>query len=390
MRIILYTGKGGVGKTSVAAATAVRAAEMGYRTIVMSTDPAHSLGDSLDIPLSSQPKAVAENLWAQEVDVLHELGTHWRTIQKWMTALLAWRGLDEVIAEEMAVLPGMEEMASLLYIVQHNDSGSYDVAIVDCAPTGETLRLLSFPEVLRWWMERIFPLERMTASVVRPIVKTFFNVPVPSDEVFASIKSLFAEIERMRGILIDGQSSSMRLVVNPEKMVVKEAQRTYTYLNLYGYSTDLIVCNRMLPVGLKDHYFDSWKETQERNLKIIEEGFTPIPIRTVPLLDQEVVGFPMLRRMGEAIFGEEDPTQTYFVGQAREITKENGRFALTLNLPFTSKEEVSLVQAGDELIVHVGNQKRNIILPRMLAELKTQEARLEDGRLRIIFGEEKK
>ncbi|MBI2304570.1 MAG: ArsA family ATPase [Chloroflexi bacterium] len=385
MRIILYTGKGGVGKTSVAAATALRAAQMGYRTIVISTDTAHSLSDSFDTRLSAEPLPLGNNLWGQEVDILREMETHWGAIHDWITTVMAWRGLDAILAEEMAVLPGTEELASLLRITEHHDSGKYDLLIVDCAPTGETLRLLSFPEIARWWMQHIFPIERKAAGVLRPVLGPWFGLPIPTDEVFAAVEGLYRRLERMKDLLSDPEKSSIRLVLNPEKMVIKEAQRTYTYLNLYGYFTDLIICNRVIPPTVADSYFDAWKESQNQYRRLVEECFTPLPIRDIPLFRQEVVGQPSLEEMAQALFGDDDPARVYFHGHARQILREDSHYVLTLSLPFVTKEDISLVHSGDELVVQVGNQKRNILLPRVLAGLTTTEAVLKGEVLHIKF-----
>jgi arsenite-transporting ATPase len=385
MRVLLYTGKGGVGKTTIAAATAVRSAELGYRTIVLSTDAAHSLGDAFDIPLSGEPQAIAPNLWGQETEMSQTLETYWSDIQDWMAALMAWRGMEEIIADEMAILPGMEELANLLYIANYSYSGDYDVIIVDCAPTGETLRFLSFPEHLRWWMEKLFPIGRTATSLVRPFVRPFLDIPLPGDKVFQSAERLFEELVRMRALLTDPEKASVRIVVNPEKMVIKEAQRTFTYLNLYGYTTDLIICNRMIPEEVSDRYFDSWKESQTRHYQFIEECFAPLPILTVPLLEQEVVGMSLLKVMAEALYGDQDPTQLFFRGQAQGIGSEDGHYVLTLSLPFVTKSDLSLMRNGDELTVQVGNYRRNIILPRILAGLSVKEARFEGEKLRIRF-----
>lgn len=389
MRVLLYTGKGGVGKTTVAAATAVKAAELGYRTIVLSTDAAHSLADAFDIPLSGEPKLIAPNLWGQETEMSRTLKTYWSDIQDWMAALMAWRGMEEIIADEMAIVPGMEELANLLYIVNYYYSGDYDVIIVDCAPTGETLRLLSFPEHLRWWMEKLFPIGRTATSVVRPFVRPFLNIPLPGDEVFQSAERLFEELVRMRALLTDPEKASVRIVVNPERMVIKEAQRTFTYLNLYGYTTDLIICNRLIPEEVSDRYFDSWKESQTRHYQVIEECFAPLPILSVPLLEHEVVGMPMLKVMAQALYGDRDPAQLFYHGQAQDIEKEDGYYVLTLSLPFVTKSDVSLVRNGDELLVQVGSYRRNIILPRTLVGLVVEEAKFEDEGLRIRFGPKK-
>ncbi len=252
MRILLYTGKGGVGKTTVASATAMCCADLGHRTLVTSTDAAHSLSDSFDLSIGSEPTILAENLWGQETDLSRAVNEHWGTIQQWLASLLSWRGLKDVVAEDMAFLPGMEELASLLYISNYAKSGNYDTLVVDSAPTGETLRLLSFPEILNWWMRRLFPIERTVARAIRPVLKPITGVPIPDEDVLDSIEQLFPQLDEIRTILSNPEVTSMRLVVNPEKMVIKESQRTYTYLNLYGYSTDLVVCNRLLPAQVKD------------------------------------------------------------------------------------------------------------------------------------------
>lgn len=385
MRIILYTGKGGVGKTSVAAATALRSARLGHRTLVMSTDAAHSLADCLDLPLGAEPTSITENLWGQELDIYRTIDAHWKIIQGWLEVVMAWRGIDEVLAEEMAVLPGMDELAGLLYLSNYFETEEYDVVIVDCAPTGETLRLLSFPDVLHWWLHRIFPIQRATARIVRPVITRITDLPMPSDEVFAAVKDLLAGLEDMRDILTDAEISSVRLVVNPERMVIKEAQRTYTYLNLYGYASDAVICNRLLPENLSDSYFEAWKETQERYYAMVEEGFSPLPIIKGPLMEQEVVGLKMLERFARALYGRSDPTGILYKGQARQIRQEDGAYLLTLDLPFTSKEQISLSQVGDELIVHVGAYRRNLILPRALIGLESERAKLEGNTLTIRF-----
>ncbi len=385
MRIILYTGKGGVGKTSVAAATALRSARLGHRTLVMSTDSAHSLGDSFDLPVGGDPTPIAENLWAQELDVFNEVDEHWGTLEEYLRTVMAWRGIDEVLAEEMAVLPGMEELAGLVHLIKYYEGGEYDVVIVDCAPTGETLRLLSFPDVMRWWLHRIFPLQRTAARIARPVLTRVTDLPFPEDDVFVALKDLFERLDKMRDILTDANLSSVRLVLNPEKMVVKEAQRTFTYLNLYGYPSDLVVCNRLIPPDVTDAYFTSWKESQGRYFALVEEGFAPLPILTAPLMDQEVVGLEMLERFAAALYGEDDPTPVQFRGQTQAVRQDNGDYVLTLLLPFTSKEDVHLSQIGDELVIHVGANKRNVILPRVLVGMRTESAKLEDDRLTIRF-----
>jgi arsenite-activated ATPase (arsA) len=390
MRIILYTGKGGVGKTSIAAATALRVAELGYKTIVLSTDSAHSLSDSFDTSLGGKPQLIAPNLWGQETNMTQTLRTYWDTVKSWMAALLAWRGVDEIIADEMAILPGMEELANLLYIAHYSDSEEYDVAIVDCAPTGETLRLLSFPEVLRWWMDRMFPVGRMAAHILRPAIKFASGMPMPSDEVFDSAEHLFSELNKIQDLLANTEKASMRLVINPEKMVIKETQRTFTYLNLYGYHTDLVICNRLIPDEIKDPYFDYWKRNQSEYYSMIEQSFAPVPILTLPLFEREIVGMPMLCTIGKTLYGDDDPSRLFFRGQIQSMEGDDSSYTLNLALPFIAKGDIGLMRSNDELIVQVGHFRRNIILPNVLSGLAIVGAKFEGDKLKIKFAKEDK
>jgi len=373
----------------VAAATALRSAELGYKTIVLSTDAAHSLSDSFETPLDNEPRLIIPHLWGQETELSQTLETQWGTIQRYLSALFAWRGMDEMVAEEIAILPGMEELTNLLCIVHYQDEGQYDVIIVDCAPTGETLRLLSFPEMLHWWMTKMFPIGRRVAGVVSPLARAVMNIPLPDNEVFNSIEELYSELDRIRALLTDTEKTSVRLVVNPEKMVIKEAQRTFTYFNLYGYSTDLVICNRLIPKGVGGRYFQAWKDSQRKYHQLIEECFAPLPVSDIPLMEQEVVGIPRLRVMAEALYGEGDPTAVFFQGQVQDIQKENKHYVLTLDLPFTSKEKISLLRSRDELTIQVASFRRNVILPRVLRGLAVSEAKLEEGKLKIRFLQER-
>jgi len=393
MRILLYTGKGGVGKTSTSAATALRCAELGYRTAVLSTDPAHSLGDSFETPIGSQLTELAPNLWGQEIDLLSQMDQYWGRVQGYLHALFAWQGMDSLVAEETAVLPGMEELASLMQITALADSGQYDVIVIDAAPTGSTLQLLSFPDMARWYIEKIFPFQRKTVQLARPVMKRFTDIPIPDESVFDSVQELVGYLERTSLLLSDRTVSSMRVVLNPEKMVVKEAQRAYTYLNLYGYSVDAIVCNRVFPDTLVDSYFATWKQAQQENRQLIREAFHPLPIIEVPFFGQEVAGKPMLYQMAAMLFGPEavkggagDPTQHYYVGQAQEIRREGDHYLLSLPLPLVERNEVQLHRSVfDELVIRIGNWKRNIALPLGLARLEIAGARYEQDRLNILF-----
>lgn len=388
MRVMLYTGKGGVGKTSVAAATALRCADLGYRTVVVSTDAAHSLADSFDIRIGNEPVEIAPNLKGQEIDVLHQMERYWGTVQEWLTTVLSWRGVNELIADEASVLPGMDELASLLQIVYLHDSQEYDAVIVDCAPTGETLRLLSLPEVAKWYLSHIFPVERQVMKMAGPLIRSVTDLPIPDDRVFESIRDVIMQLDRMHQLLADTELSSVRLVLNPEKMVIKEAQRTFTYLNLYGYSTDLIISNRIIPASVGDRYFNAWKGSQERYGHLVEEAFAPLPILKVPLMDQEVVGVEMLRKMADSIYGSQDPTKLFYVGQPQSIEKAGDGYLLKIRLPFVGKENVNLARNGDELAISIGNFRRNIILPRVLAVQNVKKAKFEDDYLVLTFDDQ--
>jgi arsenite-transporting ATPase len=386
MRIILYTGKGGVGKTSVAAATALRCAELGHRTVVLSTDAAHSLSDSFDVPLGPEPVEIAPNLWGQEVDVYYSMEKHWATLQRYMAAVFSWQGIQNMLAEEIAVIPGMEEGASLLWVNQHATEGRYDVVVVDCAPTAETLRLLSIPDVGRWWFERLFPIGKRATLALAPIARPLLdNMPLPDRETFDAAEALFDQLDEIHRLLSNPESSTMRLVLNPEKMVIKEAQRTYTYLNLYGYVTDAVVCNRVMPEAAQGGYFDAWLETQARYLRMVEEAFSPLPILTGPFFEREVVGFEMLRRLADALFDTDDPSRILFHGQTHRVEETDEGYTLVVPLPFVEKGDISLLRSGDDLTVQVGKYRRSFVLPRVLAGLETIGAKFEGDTLRIRF-----
>jgi arsenite-transporting ATPase len=289
-----------------------------------------------------------------------------------------------MVADEVATLPGMDELSSLLWINDHYDSGRYDVIIVDCAPTAETLKLLSFPEIAGWWVEKILPIHRRVVGALRPMVRPFTDIPLPTEEVYAAGEDLFQRLQELRDLL-GTEEASMRLVLNPEKMVVKEAQRTFTYLNLYGYPTDAVICNRLIPAEVEDQYFDTWKSAQEGYFRLVQEAFSPVPILVVPLMTQEVVGRTMLERVADVLYGDQDPTRLFFRGKVQEVVHEDGTYVLSIALPFVSKEQISLVQSGDELTIAVGGLRRNVILPRLLVGLTAQGAKFEGDRLRIRF-----
>ncbi len=385
MRIILYTGKGGVGKTTVAAATALRCAEGGRRTLVISTDPAHSLADAFDRPLGPAPTLVGRNLWAQEVNALEEMRANWGEVARYLTALFASRGIDEVVAEEMAVLPGTEELCALLQIRGHASEARFDCLIVDCAPTAETLRLLSFPDAARWYMEKLFPWERRIMRTVRPAIQPLVDIPLPRDQVFAAVERLFGRVEEVKRLLVDPTRSTVRLVLNPEKMVLKETQRALTYLNLYGYTADAIITNRVFSHELGERGLAGWRTIQARYREMIQQAFAPLPVWEVPFFDREVVGVPMLGRMAAALFSDRAPMRIYAAAPVQILRKDRDGYTLSLRVPFASAEDVSLDRVGDELVLSIGNFRRTLFLPRTLTSLRVAGATLDAGWIRVAF-----
>jgi len=377
-RTILYTGKGGVGKTSVAAATARRCAAAGLRTVVLSTDPAHSLSDSLEAELGADPTQAGANLFGQEVQAQEEMERHWDSVQGWLGSLLEERGVNRISAEELTVPPGMDELFSLLWIKRHHEEGEFDCVVVDCAPTGETLRLLSFPDVVTWWLERILPSQRRLA----PFARSLFDMPLPGDGVFEDVERLARNLVAMNGILRDRAHTTVRLVTNADRMVVKEAMRTFTYLNLYGYLTDAVVVNRLLP---SDGYFAAWSEVQREQLDLVRSAFEPVPVLTAPYLEREVVGPEMLDRLADEVFGGREAAAVLHSHIGQELVTENGRATLRLDVPFAEKGDLGLKKIGLEVVVRVGGQKRTIMLPPALAPYSARGARFEDGTLEISF-----
>jgi len=385
-RILLYTGKGGVGKTSVAAATAVLCAQRGVRTLVVSTDIAHSLADALDTPVGPTPRQIAPNLWAHEPDVFFNISRYWRTIQSYFASLFSWGGLDEVMAEEMTVLPGMDELGNLLWIGDHVDRGEYDLIVVDAAPTGETLRLLSLPEASRWWIEKIAPIGRRVQKLGGPLLRRIVGVPLPSADVYDSAEQLLERLKYVHDLLSNPESSSVRLVLNLERVSIQEAQRSFTYFHLYGYPTDMIVANRVLPAA-SGAYFDAWREAQARYLPMVQEQFAPVPVRTIPYFDHEMVGLERLAELGRALFADSDPAAFLYRGRPYSVQREDGGYTLSVELPFTSRDEISLSRSGDELILQVGAWRRNLVMPRLLLDAPTLGARMEDRVLKVRFAE---
>ncbi len=388
-RVLIFTGKGGVGKTSAAAATAIECARRGMKTIAISTDPAHSLSDSVESKEKSADLVkITPNLDIKEVNVVHELERYWQSVQTYIISLLSSQGFTDIVAEELAVLPGFEELASLLYVEEYDRNQEYDVIVLDCAPTAETLRLLSLPEVAKWYMNKLFRVERKLMKVIRPLAKGLSPIPLPSDATLDKIQELYERIAKVKEILEDSKKTSIRLVMNPEKMVVKEAQRAYTYLNLFGYAVDAVIVNKVIPEDVQDPYFKEWKKIQSRNLEEIEASFSPLPIFKVQLLPKEVVGLRMLQEMSTHIYNGRDPTEVFYEEKPFVITKENGRHTISVKLPFVEKQDIDLLNKGGELIIKIGNYKRVIMLPTLLSGLEPASAEFVDDRLVIHFEKE--
>lgn len=383
MRLILYLGKGGVGKTTSAAATAVRASELGYRTLVVSTDVAHSLADALDRPLGSAPTQLTDKLWGQEINVLDEVRQHWGELRDYLAGLLKRKGVDEVASEELAIIPGMEEVVSLLHIRRQAREGNFDVVIVDAAPTGETIRLLTMPETFQWYASRVMEWDPGTMSLAKPLVRAL----VPATNMFEQVQRLTKGVEALRETLSDPEISSYRLVVNPERIVIKEAQRAATYLSLFGYPVDGVVLNRVLPGNaVEGAFMQRLAEMQQGYRQQVHDLFSPLPIWEAPHYPHDVTGVERLGMLGRDLFKDTDPTKVQFRGAVQEITREGEEYMLRLPLPHVEIGKVGITKRGDELFISIGNFKRDMILPMLLAERPAKRAVFKNGVLEVRFG----
>jgi arsenite-transporting ATPase len=386
VRVLLFTGKGGVGKTSVAAATALRCADVGARTLVMSTDPAHSLGDSLDLWVGAHPTRVTANLWAQQLDAQERMEGHWGEIQDYLVEVFNWAGAEGIEAEELSVPPGIDELFSLADIKAHADSNEWDVLVIDCAPTAETIRLLSLPDILEWYMERIFPMGRRLNRVLGPVLHRVSSLPVAGDEVFGASRRFYDSLEGVKKVLADPERTTIRLVVNPERMVIAEARRTYTYLSLFGYRVDSVIANRLLPDEINDPWFEQWKALQAEHLDTIVEGFSPLPVLRAGLAREELVGVERLRRFADELYGSQDAMAILHHGEPMRVESNDGRYELVQALPFADRDDLEVGRRGDELLVRIGPYRRAFMLPDSLRRRPVEAAALRDGTLRITFG----
>ncbi len=392
MRILLYAGKGGVGKTSVAAATGIMTARRNLKTLVMSLDPAHSLSDAFDLDRSlmdknsGTPVPIADRLWIQELDVHQEISNHWGEVHNYLTLLLNAAGIEDVLAEELAILPGMEEVAALLYVNQYAKEATYDLIILDCAPTAESIRFISLPKTLEWYMKKVFRLERRLVRYMRPMAKKLADVPLPQDEYFASIERLFQRLQGVDELLVDPQVTSVRMVSNLEKMVLRETQRAYMFFSLHQLSIDAVVLNRVFSMQTTDSFLQEWHESQQNYLQLAKSYFHPLPLLQVPFYRSEVLGYERLEALGEAIYGSRDPSEIFYRRRPFEFLQENGHHIVKLHLPFAQKHEIDLSKVGEELVVKIGNFKQNLILPRTFVPLQARKAQLQDDYLVIHFG----
>jgi arsenite-transporting ATPase len=374
-----------VGKTTTAAATALRCADAGLRTIVLSTDPAHSLADAFDVPLTSVGSPITPRLWGQQLDAQERLEDAWGEIQGYLKEVLGWAGLDAVEAEELSVIPGLDEIFSLSDIKSFAESGTWDVIVVDCAPTAETIRFLSLPDVLSWYMERIFPVERRLVKAVRPIISRVTSLPIAGDEVFDATRRFYERLDGVRELLTDGERSSVRLVVNPERMVIAEARRLSTYLSLFGYRVDAVIANRLLPEAVTDPWFKAWKDAHAEHLSAIEEGFSPLPVLRAELAPEELVGVDRLRAFADLLYGDLDAAAVLHEGEPLTVERRGDDFVLTLELPFADQDDLDLGRVEDELLVRVGPYRRGIVLPDSLKRRTVSAAKMVGDRLEVTF-----
>lgn len=385
-RILLFTGKGGVGKTTVAAATGLRCADAGLRTVVLSTDPAHSLAEALDVPLDSLARPITPLLWGQQLDATQRLEEAWGEVQRYLVSLLDWAGAGAIEAEELAVVPGLEEIFALADIKGYAESGDWDVVVVDCAPTAETLRLLSLPEILGWYIDRVMPAGRAMTQVVGPLLSRMTTLPLAGDAVFDSLRRFYDGLRGVRELLADPELASVRLVVNPERMVIAEARRTATYLSLFGYGLDAVVANRLLPEAVTDPWFKAWKESHAEHLAAIEAGFAPVPVLRAELAADELVGLEPLRSFGQALYGDCDAAAVLHADPPLRVEARGGGAVLSLALPFVEGDDLEIGHKGDELLVRVGPHRRAVVLPDSLRRRAVRGATMVGDRLEVSFG----
>jgi arsenite/tail-anchored protein-transporting ATPase len=394
MRILLFSGKGGVGKTSLAAATGLQLSRLGYRTLVMSVDPAHSLADAFDLETdlfhgkTGDPFPIDDHLAIHEVNIQKEIKRHWREISSYVISVLRTTGINDVEAEELAILPGMEELSAMMYVNQFRREERYDIIVLDCAPTAESLRFVSMPTTLEWYMKHIFPFQRGILKAVRPIANRVSPVELPTDNYFANIQDLFGKLDGIGELLENPRITSVRLVTNPERMVLRETQRAFVYFSLHGLTVDGVIVNRVLPGEVTDAYFQEWRASQAKVLAEIEAYFAPVAVKRVPLFTHEVLGRERLEELSRTLYEEkEDPAAVTRTEAPYVFTKREGHYEVQVQLPFAMKGEIGLFKKGDELVVEIGTLRRHIGLPTSMASLSPSKAKLENRVLTVEMKE---
>ena len=385
MRIILYTGKGGVGKTSIAAATACKIASEGKKVLVMSTDQAHSLSDSFDIRLGNEPLEISNNVYAMEIDTVIENEKTWGSLKGYIEKLMVLKSKETIESEELLVFPGFEELLSLIKIKEIHDEGKYDVLIVDCAPTGETMSLLKFPDLFKWWMEKIFPFKRKAAKIAKPIIEATIKIPMPTDDTFDEIERLYSKIDELHCLMLNKDIVSIRIVTTPEKIVVKEAKRSFSYLHLFDYNVDGIIINKIFPKESLKGYFERWEKIQKESIQDINDSFKGIPIFKLELMDNELRKYEMLQKVANEIYGEVRPEDVLFKDKVFTVKKNDNGYILSINMPFVDKDELDLSQNGDEITISIKNERRSLVLPTKLQSKEITSAKYDEGKLNIYF-----
>ncbi|WP_049043025.1 ArsA family ATPase [Clostridium sporogenes] len=385
MRIILYTGKGGVGKTSIAAATACKIASSGKRVLVISTDQAHSLSDSFNIKLGNEPLKIVDNLYGIEIDTVLENEKTWSNLKTYFKQLLLFKAEENIESEELLVFPAFEELLSLIKIKEIHDKGQYDVLIVDCAPIGETMSLLKFPDIFKWWMEKIFPIKKKGAKVVKPIIDATIKVPMPTDDTFDEIQKLYEKVDELHKLMLDKEKVSLRIVTTPERIVVKEAKKSFSYLHLFDYNVDAVIINKIFPEESIKGYFEKWDTIQKESIEEIDNSFKGIAVLKLSLMNNELREYSTLKYVGNIIYKDVNPEEVFFTEKIFELKKNGDKYIFSINMPFVDKEQLNLSQKGDEITISIKNERRSIIVPKKLQAKEIISAKYDEGRLNIFF-----
>ncbi|KYN76717.1 arsenic-transporting ATPase [Clostridium sporogenes] len=385
MRIILYTGKGGVGKTSIAAATACKIASSGKRVLVISTDQAHSLSDSFNIKLGNEPLKIVDNLYGIEIDTVLENEKTWSNLKTYFKQLLLFKAEENIESEELLVFPAFEELLSLIKIKEIHDKGQYDVLIVDCAPTGETMSLLKFPDIFKWWMEKIFPIKKKGAKVVKPIIDATIKVPMPTDDTFDEIQKLYEKVDELHKLMLDKEKVSLRIVTTPERIVVKEAKKSFSYFHLFDYNVDAVIINKIFPQESIKGYFEKWDIIQKESMEEINNSFKGIAVLKLSLMNNELREYSTLKFVGDIIYRDINPEEVLFTEKIFELKRDGDKYVFSINMPFVDKNQLNLSQRADEITISIKNERRSIILPKKLRAKEITSAKYDEGRLNIFF-----